>query len=202
MNRLCFRPRPLKCFWRLKVGTDHSSFRIPFNGWWRITSVGGGGGSGATHSYYADPSEHGENGSKNSHLRYNPVITAPVVVGVKGLGGSQTDDLDFPPQRGTDGTDTVVNISGIADSFGGEGGRCAAEVSGLSPTKPLETYTFWIGFGSTKVGHLFGVYQDGGSVRAGTSDNAGQGAAGNSAPPPAGDGLDGSDGQIDFRLEG
>lgn len=199
---MCFRPRPLKCFWRLKAGTDHSSFILPFVGWWRVTACGGGGGSGATHISYGDPSESGSNGANRNVQSFKMQITGSVYVGEGGTGGVVTNDLNFPPQRGSAGENTTTGVSGVSTATGGSGGRCTAEASGLNPTQPAHSYTYWSGTGTTRTGVLFGVYQDGGAVRAASSDNAGQGAAGRAAPPPANNGFTGSHGQIDFRLEG
>jgi len=196
--------RPNRVTLRLTTTGTKTNFRLPFpSGWWAWTMIGGGGGSGATHISYADPSEHGFNATfRSAGFVYRRVTTngqiSSMIIGVKGSGGTVTNDSDVAAQRGKIGTaSSWTDLGGTNTSNPGDGGRCAFESTSLSPTQPSAPYT--INYDSRAISSsagwltYLGCVHDGGGV---TSTNAGRGAVGVTTPGVAGN--DGNDGRADW----
>lgn len=200
MDRRCFRPRPLKVWWRLKTVGSHPNFRVPFVGIWSTYSVAGGSGSGATHVDYASASERGGNGDYKLHTVFMKSLSSTVYVGDFGAGGALTNNSDIPAQQGEDGEDTVSGNPLSGTTLAGEGGRCAFESASLVSTQLAAPYLSSASSvtGNPKTGALLGVIQDGGNVRV----DAGRGAAGRPSPPPAQAGINGVAGEVDYYSKG
>lgn len=171
MTPLFLRPRPLKTAWRFSSSSP--AFVLPCVGIWAVTSIGSGGGSGATHSSYASPSERGSNGAVgNFPAAFRRSVPRSITIGSPGVAGSLTNNSDVTAQRGKDGGDTDT---GSDVRSGGSGGRCAFEATGLNPSPPTGSYpSTAYSNSSVSSGSLLGVFQYGGAP----SSSAGVGAPG------------------------
>jgi len=194
--------RPCRVTYRLTTPGTKTNFRLPFlAGWWAWTMIAGGGGSGATHTSYADPSERGGNGelrsSGYSFRRTTNGQISSMIIGAKGVGGTLTNNSDIAAQRGKAGGASSWADAGLTTTSNvGVGGRCAFEATGLSPTQLAAPYTVYFDTRSLATGGwltYLGCVHDGGSV---ISTNAGRGAAGVTTPGVAGN--DGNDGRADW----
>lgn len=183
--------KPNRVTYRLTDVGSHPNFRLPFPGWWAVTGIGGGGGSGATHSGYVDPSEHGYNGAlANFGYTWVRQINTTVSIGAGGAGGTATNNSTVAPQRGVSGGSTDI---GTATRSGGNGGKCAFEQTGLSPTQPTAIYPVnTYDSRAISVSPYLGVISNIASV----TNSAGRGAAGKSSPGQNGDA--GSNGRVDW----
>ena len=195
--------RPCRVTYRLKTPGTKTNFRLPFlAGFYAYTIISPGGGSGATHSGYADPSERGGNGQMRSagysfRRAVNNGQISSMVIGTKGLGGTLTNNSDVAAQRGKEGNASSWTDAGTTvTSNVGVGGRCAFEATGLSPTQLAAPYTVIYDSRTLATGGwltYLGAVHDGGGV---SGTNAGRGGAGKTSPGEAGD--DGNDGRADW----
>jgi len=195
--------RPCMVTYRLTTPGTKTNFRLPFPaGFYAWTMISPGGGSGASHSGYADPSERGGNGQlRSSGYSFRRAVTngqiSSMIIGTKGLGGTLTNNSDVAAQRGKAGNaSSWTDAATTTTSSVGAGGRCAFEATGLSPTQLAAPYTVYFDTRSLATGGwltYLGCVHDGGSV---VSTNAGRGAAGVTSPGVAGN--DGNDGRADW----
>lgn len=195
ISRLSLRHRPIKIVYRLVFNSP--AFKIPFLGWWRITCVAAGGGSGATHVSYATPSERGSNGQLyNPGTQFVRSLSATVSLGAGGSGGDLTNNSDIAAQQGKVGGDSDPGIGGAL--AGGSGGRCAYEASGLNPSPMGAPYPGGVDDRTVFGGYFLGFFHYGGGI----SSLPGRGAPGNSAPGTPAAGQTGENGRADYYLRG
>lgn len=195
ISRISLRHRPIKIVYR-ELFTN-AAFVLPCPGWWRVTCVAGGGGSGSTHASYAAPSERGSNGQVynpgDAFLRQLPGVMS---LGAGGVGGTLTNNSDVAAQRGKVGGDSYAGVG--ATLTGGAGGRCAYEQAGLNPSPPIGPYPTGIDDRTVNSERFLGVLNYGG----GAGISSGGGAAGNAAPGTAAAGQTGRSGRADYYLRG